>query len=185
MLPRRRHTSRATWVTPPAGAVRDFRRRSAKSRRSSRLATANRRKSTYFQPSASLAHLLLFKSASNYVFRAAVLSIALTLAAGQNAALLCKVWCHPSRAAGTSCEHQDQTTTPSATGDDNCANVADGAFAIVRENVGRGASAPDPEHALAIPGFRFAPPPTDIRSGHDPGQQSRLAARPLVIALRI
>jgi hypothetical protein len=118
------------------------------------------------------------------MFRAAVLSIALTLAVGQNAGLLCRLWCHPSEAP-TDCEHPDQTTSLSVTGEGNCNNVTLGAIAFVREDVRRGESAPDTQHAVAIPSFRFAPPLTDIRSDHDPGQQSRLAARPLVIALRI
>jgi hypothetical protein len=118
------------------------------------------------------------------MFLEAVLSIALTLAVGQNAGLLCRLWCHPSEAP-TDCEHPDQTTSLSVTGEGNCNNVTLGAIAFVREDVRRGESAPDTQHAVAIPSFRFAPPLTDIRSDHDPGQQSRLAARPLVIALRI
>jgi hypothetical protein len=118
------------------------------------------------------------------VFRAAVLSVALTLAVSQNAGLLCKVWCPPSEAT-TDCEHSGQTTSPSVTGDDNCINVTPGAIAFVREDVRRGESAPDTQHAVTIPSFRFAPPLTDIRSDHGLGQPLGLAARPLVIALRI
>jgi hypothetical protein len=125
---------------------------------------------------------LAFKVGEYHVFRAAVLSIALTLAVSQNAGLLCKVWCHPSEAA---CEHPDQTTSLSVTGDDNCMNITVGAIAFVREELRRGESAPDTEPAVTIPSFRFAPPLTGIRFDHGPGQPSRLATHPLVIALRI
>jgi hypothetical protein len=118
------------------------------------------------------------------VLRAAVVSIVLTLAMGQNAALLCQAWCDPHAAAATGCHH-DGATSPSLTGSDHCTDCTFGVTAFVREDARRGASAPDAQNTVAVPGFRFAPTPTDIRSCHDPGQQSLLAGRPLVIALRI
>jgi hypothetical protein len=118
------------------------------------------------------------------VFRAAVLSIALTLAVGQNAELLCKFWCHPSDAA-TDCEHPDQTTSLSVRDEDNCNTATLGAIAFVREDVRRGESAQNTQHAVAIGSFQLAPPLTDLGPNHDSGQQARLAASPLVIALRI
>lgn len=118
------------------------------------------------------------------MLRAAVASIVLTLAVGQNAALLCQAWCDPHAAAATGCHH-DGATSPRLTGGDHCTDCTFGITAFVREDARRGASAPDAPHAIAVTGFRFAPPPTDIRSCHDRGQQSLLAARPLVIALRV
>lgn len=166
--------------------VGDFPHRSAKSRRVSLLSGARASKTQVFArssfPRAGAA--LAFEVGEYHVFRAAVLSFALTLAVGQNAGPLCKVWCHPSEAT-TGCEHPDQTTSASVTGDDNCMNVTLRAIAVVREDLRRGESAPDTQHAVTIPSFRFAPPLTDIRSDHGPGQPSRLAALPLVIALRI
>ena len=120
-----------------------------------------------------------------HVFRAAVVLIVLTLAMGQNVVLLClcQVWCDPHGAAATGC-HSDRATSPSLTGNDDCTDTF-GAMAFVREDVRRGTCTPDARHAVAIPAFRFAPPPTDIRSGHDPGQPPLLEARPLVTPLRI
>jgi hypothetical protein len=109
----------------------------------------------------------------------------LTLAVGQNAALACRIWCEPHQAAATECHHADGATVPTLTGKDACDDMALGAMTFVREDVRRRASSPDARHAVAVPAFRFAPPPTDLRSGHDPGQQSLPAARPLVIAIRI
>lgn len=117
------------------------------------------------------------------MFRAAVALIVLTLAMGQNAVLLCQAWCDPYEAAASGC-HSDRATSPSLTGNGNCTDTF-GAIAFVREDVRGGTSTPDAEHAVVIPAFRFAPPPTDIRSGHDPGPQSLLQARPLVTPLRI
>jgi hypothetical protein len=120
----------------------------------------------------------------HHVFRAAVLSIVLTLAVGQSAALLCRVWCDPHQAATTGCHHQGPTTSASVSGDDNCANVVLSA-AFVREDVRREASGPAAWQVVAVPWFRFAPPPTDTRSSYDPGQQVRLEDRPLAIAHRL
>jgi hypothetical protein len=117
------------------------------------------------------------------VFRAAVVSIALTFAIGQNAVLLCQAWCDSREAAATGCHH-NTAASPSLTGNDHCTDTF-AASAVVREDLRRGTSIPDAQHAVVIPAFRFAPPSTDIRSGHDPGQPSPLESRPLVTPLRI
>jgi hypothetical protein len=131
----------------------------------------------------SLGVLLAFGGSELHVFRAAVVSIALTLAIGQNAVLLCQAWCDPHEAAASGCHH-NTATSPSLTGNDNCTDTF-AAIAFVREDLRRGTSIPDAQHAVVIPAFRFAPPSTEIRSGHDPGQQSPLESRPPVTPLRI
>ena len=131
-----------------------------------------------------LAQLLPSPVASTHVFRAAVVSIVLTLAVGQNAALLCSVWCHPPEAASGACEPQHQATSPSLTGNDSCTQVAAGATAFVREDVRRGA-APDAQHSVVVAWFQFAPPQAHSTSGRQPRQQSPLGASPLILALRI
>jgi hypothetical protein len=118
------------------------------------------------------------------VFRATLFSIVLTLAVGQNAALLCKVWCYPPDATSAECNHQDSTTPPSVRGDDKCNNVAAGAVVFVRQDGRRTASAPDAQNAVIVPRFRFVPPPTDSRSRYDSRRQLLLEERPL-IGLRI
>jgi hypothetical protein len=119
------------------------------------------------------------------VFRAAALLIVLTLAVGQNAALLCSVRCGPHEAAITGCHHEEQATFPSVTGNDYCNHVALDGSAFVREDVRRCTSAPDAPHTVAVPVFQLTPPSADIRPGHETGQQSLLEARPLFTPLRI
>lgn len=111
------------------------------------------------------------------------MSIALTLAIGQNAVLLCQSWCDPHEAAASGC-HDNAATAPSLTASDNCTDTFT-AIAAVREDPRRGISISDSQHAALIPAFRFAPPSTVLRSGHIPGQQSPLVSRPLTTSLRI
>ena len=115
------------------------------------------------------------------MFPAALFSIVLTLAVGQNAGLLCQVWCYDATPAG--CAHHSSTTSPSVSVDDSCSAVV-GAVAYVRED-GRTATDPDAQNALVVPRFRLTPSPTDLRSGFEPGRGLPLEERPLVITLRI
>jgi hypothetical protein len=123
------------------------------------------------------------------MFRAALFSIVLTLAVGQNASLLCKVLCHDVPSAG--CPHQDSTTSPDSTAfqsvsaDDNCGSAFVGAVEFVRQDARRTAAAPGAQHALVVPHFQLAPSPTDLRSGFESGRPLPLEQRPLVTTLRI
>ena len=119
------------------------------------------------------------------MFRAAVISIVLTLALGQNAALLCSVWCHPPEAATGAREHQHQATSPSMTGNDSCTRLVAEATVFVGEDVRRGASAPNVHHGVVVPWFEFAPPPAHPTFGRRLGQETPLQASPLILALRI
>ena len=122
-------------------------------------------------------------SGEYHVFRAALFSIVLTLAVGQNASLPCEVWCHDATSAG--CPHQGSTTSPSVSADDSCSSVVVGAVAFVREDGWRTAAAPDAQKALVVPRFRLPPSPSDLRPGFESGRRLPLEERPLVIALRI
>ena len=116
------------------------------------------------------------------MFRAALFSIVLTLALGQNASLLCRVWCHDATSA--ECRHHDATTSTSVTADDSCTSVVVGAVGFVREDARRTA-APDAQNALVVPRFRLTPSPGHLRLGFDLGRRLLLEERPLVVALRI
>ena len=118
------------------------------------------------------------------MFRAAALSIVLTLAVGQNAAL-CKVWCYPQEAAATGCQHNDAATSASVTRNDVCNHVGLGIIAFVSEDVRRDTSAPNVLQMVSVHIFRFALLPADICSGHEPGPRTPLEAQPLVRSLRI
>ena len=119
------------------------------------------------------------------MLRAAVASIVLTLAVGQNPALLCTIACEQHEAATSGCHHEDPSTSGSVSDSSNCNHLVLSTAAALREDVRPRASAPVAQHAVVIPQLRFASPPTDSRSSYEPGQQSSLEERPLVIALRI
>ena len=166
--------------------MRNFRHRPAKFHASSGPAAASPRKREGYCAFASLprlAQLLPLEVASINVFRAALFSVVLTLAIGQNAGLLCTVWCPDT--TSTTCPHQESTMSPSVRTDDTCTNVAVAAVAFVSEDGRRTAPAPDVQHALVVLRFRFVAPPTDLRPGYESGRRLLLEERPLVIALRI
>ena len=117
------------------------------------------------------------------MFRAALFSIVLTLTFGQNASLLCKVWCPDATSAG--CPHQDSTTSPSVSTHDNCRSDVGAAVAFVREDARRTAAAPDAQNALVVPRFLLALSHIDLGFGFESGRRLLLEERPLVIALRI
>ena len=116
------------------------------------------------------------------MFRAALFSIVLTLSVGQNASLLCQVWCPDTTSAG--CPHQD-STSPSLSAYDNCRTDVGGSVAFVREDARRTAAAPDAQNALAVPRFLLARSHIDLGFGCESGLPLLLEERPLVIALRI
>jgi hypothetical protein len=130
-----------------------------------------------------LAQLLPLEIASINVFRAALFSVVLTLAIGQNAGLLCKVWCPD--ATSKSCPHQESTTSPSMRADDTCNNVVVGAVPFVGEDGRRTAPGPNAQHGLVVLRFRFVAPPTDPRPGYESGRRLLREERPFVFALRI
>ena len=123
-------------------------------------------------------------TASSNVFRAALLSIVLTLAAGQDAALLCSVWCHSGGGMAGACEHQTQAATPGVGAHDDCA-VNGNPVMFVREDGRRSASAPDVAGAVAVARFAFTPPGAGNLSAYEPNGRLLLELRPLVLALRI
>lgn len=116
--------------------------------------------------------------------RALLPLIVLTLAVGQNASVLCVVWCHPETGQTAACEHQEPSTSSSVTGNDECPEVAGAVTAFVREEVRREEYAPDALHAVVIPPFQSALP-LQSAFGSDSGHQPPLATRPPVLALRI
>ena len=132
----------------------------------------------------SLAFFLRTDRTEHHVFRAAVLSIVLTLAVGPNAALLCRTWCDQQVATASRCHHETSTTSPNVAGDDSCdSSVLSAAF--LREDVRRGVSPPDGDQAIPIPRYQVACSTIDARPGHEPGREWSLEKRPLSTALRI
>ena len=119
------------------------------------------------------------------MFRAALVSVVLTLTLGQNAALLCVVWCHPQHGVNSACEAQVPTTSPSVTANESCAPVATGQTAFVREEGRKLASASVGHQGIVVAPLRFVAPPSFSAHSLEDAQSAALKARPLVLALRI
>lgn len=123
--------------------------------------------------------------ASIDVFRAALVSIVLTLTLGQNAALLCSVWCHPQQDATSTCEHQVPMTFPGVTGNESCIQVAAELTALVREDARRAATGSHAQQGTVVARFPLLPPSTTSARDLERAQAPPPAARPLLLALRI
>jgi hypothetical protein len=132
-----------------------------------------------FQAGAALA----LDVGEHHVFRVAVFSIVLTLAVGQNASLLCELWCHDAASAG--CPHQDATTSARVNARDTCRSDMAPAVSFVREDARRTADAPNAQNAGIVSRFRLALSSTHVRPGFESWRRVLLQERPLVIALRI
>lgn len=118
------------------------------------------------------------------MFRAALFSIVLTLAAGQNAALLCGVWCHSGEGMAGPCEHKTESSSPGIVAHDDC-SIGGNAIVFVRDDARRGTSLPEVEDAVLVPRFALTAPAADTHSGYEPGSRLLLELRPLVLSLRI
>jgi hypothetical protein len=116
----------------------------------------------------------------HHVFRAAFVSIVLALAIGQNANLLCKVWC----AGSAECFHHDSSSSPIVSADDTCRSAVLEAVACVREDVRRIAAASD-QNAIVVRRFRLVSSLTGLRAGWESGRRLPLDERPLGLGLRI
>ena len=109
----------------------------------------------------------------------------LLLAIGQDAALLCRVWCHPGGAAMAECHERAQTSTsPSVTGDDSCGRVTVNGAVLIREDLRR-VSDQDARYAVVVARYQVPASPNEARHGADPGRASPRQTRTLVLALRI
>ena len=119
------------------------------------------------------------------MFRVAVLSIVVALAVGQNARLLCTVWCDPTEAAAAGFHHHDSSNSSSVKSADTCSNVVLSVTAFVREDVRRAVSAPDAHQAVAVSRYQFFPSTAETRARGDSAREWSLENRPLKTALRI
>jgi hypothetical protein len=134
----------------------------------------------------ALVPLLRSYGPSVNVFRGAVLSIVLLLAVGQDAVLLCRIWCDTHTTLTTAgCQHQGSIFPLSVRAADNCNTVAVAPMTFVREDVRRGTSAPSAQDAVFVSWMRFVPPAAGAGPRLEQGRQSPLEARPLTIALRL
>ena len=118
------------------------------------------------------------------MFRATLLSIVLTLAAGQDAALFCSAWCHSGGGMAGACEHQTETMSPGIIAGDDCTIIGN-AIVFVREDARRSTSAPTVQSGVLVPQSAFTPRASGSLSGYEAAGRQLLESRPLVISLRI
>ena len=115
------------------------------------------------------------------MIRATVLSIVLTVAFGQEATLICGVWCHPIERTAAGCTHHDQTTLPGIASEESCRAAELGATPFVREDARREARA-------LLQGYISAPfaiASSQTASFNDVALAGPLQTRPSVLILRI
>jgi hypothetical protein len=109
----------------------------------------------------------------------------LTLTLGQNAALLCNVWCHPQQDAHSACEHQVPMTSPSVTGNESCAQIMAGLIAVVFEDARWVASSSNAQQGTVVARFQLLFPPASSARDLERAQATPPAAGTSVLALRI
>ena len=167
-----------------ANGVRNFRHRPPKFRAAARPRQGGPRKTQaslpprLFQTGAALP----LEVTSINVFRAALVSVVLTLAIGQNAACCASSGVTTSRRRSARIRTQrPRACAPTAT----APRVQSAPPRFVREDGQRTAPAPDAQTAGGVLRFRFLAPPPDPLRGDESGRRLLLEERPLVIALRI
>ena len=101
------------------------------------------------------------------MFRAVVFLIALAVAAGPSAALLCGTWCDPQAAAASRCRHEDPA--PSMAAGDGCDSMALTDMAFLREEGRRVVSAPEAAPAVLVPRCQLAHSTTEQSPNYQPG----------------
>ncbi|MEQ1761202.1 MAG: hypothetical protein ABL986_23075 [Vicinamibacterales bacterium] len=116
------------------------------------------------------------------MFRAALVSVVVLLAAGQELTLLCKAWCH-DHAAVVICHPDNAQAGPSVAGRQTCANLA--FVAVTRESGLRVDSSPDAAHATLVPRYQAALLTIGARIGREPWRSPLLGdpARPTVLRI--
>jgi hypothetical protein len=133
-----------------------------------------------------LALLLPPRGYEHSVFRAALLSIVLLLAAGQDVSLLCRTtWCDPQSAEASGCHRNISIVTPSVADDDSCDNSAVSATAVLRESVRRDVSSPDAPQAIPVPRYQISHVTLNTRLGREPWREPSLDGPPRPVVLRI
>jgi len=175
-----------SFVTLGGIAAGNFRHRPAKFRKLATPEPSTHEETATFSGgclAGSMAQVLPLGVASSNVFQAALLLIVLTLAAGQDAALLCGVWCHSGGGMAGACEQQTEPTSPIITNDD--CTISGNAIVFVREDARRSTSAPTVQNGALVPQFAFTSPASGSLSGYEEAGRQLLESRPLVLALRI
>src|SRR5688572_29052499 len=106
------------------------------------------------------------------MFRAAALSIVLTLAIGPNASLLCRVVCDQPQAQATGCDHKGPAAvSASVTGDNCCHDAVPSVTEFLPKDVRRDVSFAKAYHATPQLASELAQPAVDPRPGDKPERE--------------
>jgi hypothetical protein len=119
------------------------------------------------------------------MFRAVVLSIVLTLAAGPSTALLCRMLCDPQAAATDGCHHTTAAASTRVASEDRCDDRGLSVAGFVREDVRPSGSASKRHYAVSVPRYHLALATTDDSYCETAWPESSLEKRPLPTNLRI
>ena len=120
------------------------------------------------------------------VFRATTVLIALIVAAGPMAGLLCRSWCTPQVAAATGCHDTDAGPGPRLAAGDGCDDLVLGApSAVLPEGARRAASGATQQAVLAAGLAQGLPNAFESGSPGAARFHQRLTNRPLSTHLRI
>ena len=117
------------------------------------------------------------------VFRVAVLSLVLMVAAGQNGLLLCGTWCHSVAGMSGACEHQTDPTSRVAV--HHTCTTGDNPAVLTRDDGRRSARPADGASPLPAARLAFTPAPARTSSVCALTNRLLLESRPLVLALRV
>ena len=119
------------------------------------------------------------------MFRVAILSVALSLAAGSNATLLCEAWCALPAATNECHDERAPSDSPSLVSGHHCGEGAPDGTTFLKEDVRRGGSFSNADLAIAVARDQFTPPRTGARLDREPPNLQSLQRRLLKTALRI
>lgn len=118
--------------------------------------------------------------------RVAAVVIALTLAIGPDAALLCGLWCDQHAVAEAGCQHGDPAPSTRVAAAGDCCDAAVVAVAAILPRDARGSlTSPDADFAMPVHVRLAVREAATVLPGHQPGRRWSLDARPLATALRI
>ena len=124
------------------------------------------------------------------MFRAAILSIVVTLAGSPSAPLLCRVWCDHTAGAGMAksdeCHHHGvPSDSPKVAENDTCTTTAPGVVAFIREDTQRVSSAPPASHALVVLRYQLVAATAGDSRPSNAATEWTFEKRPLTTTLRV
>lgn len=119
------------------------------------------------------------------MLRAIILSIALTLAIGPDAAIVCQALCAPQADVTNPCDHGETSPFQIAAGDECCDDLMAGAASSQFTSMRRDTSLPSGDIAVPVLRDALARSATTGRLGSEPGHRQSPAHRPFPTILRL